>query len=102
PCRRRAATSRRAAGGVLDAVGAGGAFLWGRVPWMTDPDAYVRRALESGILLAKGRLFSPSGSFADYLRFNVAYSCDPRLARFLATTRDPGTTGATVNVRPLR
>jgi DNA-binding transcriptional MocR family regulator len=92
----------RDAGVELDEVGAEGAFLWGRVPGMTDSDAYVRRALEAGILLAKGRLFSPSGSYADYLRFNVAYSCDPRLAAFLAGAADKNAAGATGNVRPLR
>lgn len=100
--RPRAGAALRDAGVELDDVGAEGAFLWGRVPGMTDADAFVRRALDAGILLAKGRLFSPSGSYADYLRFNVAHSCDPRLAAFLAGAVDQSATGATGNVRPLR
>jgi len=88
------------AGVVIDPATADGLFLWGRIPGMADPDALVRKALDAGILLAKGRLFSPTGSFADYLRFNVANSCDPRLAAFLrreiAHREDSG------NVRPIR
>lgn len=62
---------------------ADGIFLWGRFESMKDPDSLVRSALEAGILLAKGSLFSPTGRYADYLRFNVAHSCDVRLGQFL-------------------
>ena len=50
---------------------------------MTDPDVFVRQALEASILLAKGSLFSPTCGYTDYLRFNVAHSCDVRLGQFL-------------------
>ncbi len=62
---------------------ADGMFLWGRFEPMQDSDSLVRRALEAGILLAKGSLFSPTGRYRDYLRFNVAHSCDVRLGQFL-------------------
>jgi DNA-binding transcriptional MocR family regulator len=60
-----------------------GMFLWGRFAPMKDPDLLIRQALEASILLAKGSLFSPTGGYADFLRFNVAHSCDVRLAQFL-------------------
>ena len=88
------------AGVVLDPATADGLFLWGRIPGMTDPDTLVRRALKAGILLAKGRLFSPSGRFEDYLRFNVANSCDPRLAAFLQSAIEPQP--AVASVTPIR
>ena len=60
----------------------------------------MRKALDSGILLAKGQMFSPTGRFGDHLRFNVAHSCDPRLAAFLRNAIRPQGPGA--DVRPLR
>jgi DNA-binding transcriptional MocR family regulator len=65
---------------------ADGLFLWGRFEPMKDSDSWVRRALEAGILLAKGSLFSPTGNYTDYLRFNAAHSCDARLGQFLRGT----------------
>lgn len=61
-----------------------GMFIWGRLPGMADPDEIVRKALADGILLARGSMFSPSGQYADHLRFNAAHSCEARLAEFLA------------------
>ncbi|MEP6885611.1 MAG: PLP-dependent aminotransferase family protein [Gammaproteobacteria bacterium] len=78
---------------------ADGMFLWGRFEPMKDSDNLVRRALEAGILLAKGSLFSPTGSYTDYLRFNVAHSCDVRLGQFL---RDAAPLQPKAEVRYLR
>jgi DNA-binding transcriptional MocR family regulator len=88
------------AGVVLEPAMADGLFLWGRIPGMADPDAVVRKALDAGILLAKGRLFSPSGRFEDYLRFNVANSCDARLAGFLRN--ESANQAVDSNVRSIR
>jgi DNA-binding transcriptional MocR family regulator len=105
--RTRLATFRQSASALLANAGvalepgaADGVFLWGRVPGMVDADAMVKKALDTGILLAKGGLFSPSGGFRDYLRFNSVFSCDPRLAAFLQAEIEPRTDGG--NVRPLR
>lgn len=65
-----------------DATGEG-IFLWGRVPDSIPVDALVREAREQSILLAKGALFSPSNSCAQWLRFNVTHSTAPPLIRFL-------------------
>jgi DNA-binding transcriptional MocR family regulator len=80
--RQRAQALLSEAGIELEA-GSEGMFVWGRFPAMTDPDAFVRQALEASILLAKGSLFSPTCGYSDYLRFNVAHSCDVRLGQFL-------------------
>jgi DNA-binding transcriptional MocR family regulator len=60
-----------------------GIFLWGRVPDSTPVDELVRKAREQSILLAKGKLFSPSHGCGQWLRFNVAHSTAPPLIRFL-------------------
>ncbi len=79
---------------------ADGLFLCGRIPGAGDADALIRSALEAGIFLAKGQMFSPSGQFEDYFRFNVAHSSDPRLGVFLSRVSAQGVAGT--NVRQLR
>jgi len=88
------------AGVEVDAADADGLFLWGRIPGATDADTLVRSALEAGILLAKGQLFSASGGFGQFFRFNVAHSTDPRLQIFLSRVNQEDA-GAS-NVRQLR
>ncbi|MES3003819.1 MAG: PLP-dependent aminotransferase family protein [Pseudomonadota bacterium] len=66
-----------------------GLFIWGRVPGLEAPDELVKRALGEGILLAKGSMFSPTGSHADFLRFNAAHCCEARLADFLRSALTP-------------
>ena len=39
----------------------------------------ARRALGRGMVLAPGVVFSPSGSWTDFLRFNVAHCAEPRV-----------------------
>jgi DNA-binding transcriptional MocR family regulator len=81
--RRDARAALVAAGIVFDEERGGGIFLWGRVPEGTDTDRLVQRAQEASILLAKGSLFSASGSCRERLRFNAAHSTAPELASFL-------------------
>lgn len=80
-----------------DAAAQDGLFLWGRLPGLVDADGFVRGALAQGVLLAMGRMFSPSGGCGEYLRFSVAHSCDPRLAQVLMQARP-----SNANVLPLR
>lgn len=61
----------------------GGMFLWARLPDGLDSAAVARRALERGVVLAPGNVFSPSGSAGDYLRFNVAQCAAPRVFEVL-------------------
>lgn len=62
---------------------ADGAFIWGRLPGLRNVDAVVRAALDEGVLLAKGSMFSPTGRCTEYLRFNAAHTVDPRLGTVL-------------------
>lgn len=82
--RAHAGKALAAAGVVADADDGQGLFLWGRVPDAVDVDLMVRSGRESGILLAKGALFSPSGRHSQHLRFNAAHASNPMLGRFLA------------------
>jgi DNA-binding transcriptional MocR family regulator len=55
----------------------GGIFLWARLPEGMDSGQIARYALEKGVVLAPGDVFSPSHSATRYLRFNVAQSTEP-------------------------
>jgi DNA-binding transcriptional MocR family regulator len=79
---------------------ADGTFIWGRLPGLRDADVMVREALEEGVLLAKGSMFSPAGRFTEYMRFNAAHAVDPRLAAVLDHVRAAYCSSA--EVRPLR
>jgi DNA-binding transcriptional MocR family regulator len=82
--RRDARQALQSAGIEFDSAVGEGIFLWGRVPDSTLVDELVRRAREKSILLAKGSLFSPSQTSAQWLRFNVAHSASAPLVRFLS------------------
>lgn len=60
-----------------------GMFLWCKLPGKLDAADIARQALAEDIVLAPGNAFSLSQSARSYLRFNVAQSSDPRIARFL-------------------
>lgn len=57
----------------------GGMFLWAELSEGIDSTAVARRALEEGVVLAPGNVFSPSGSAGRFLRFNVAQCAEPRI-----------------------
>ena len=61
----------------------GGMFLWCRLPDGVDAVDLTQRALARDIVLAPGNVFSLSQSAAQYMRFNVAQSADPRLFEVL-------------------
>jgi DNA-binding transcriptional MocR family regulator len=82
--RRDARQALESAGIQFDTHVGEGMFLWGKLPDNSPPvDELVRRARAKSILLAKGSLFSPSQSCAQWLRFNAAYSAAAPLVRFL-------------------
>ena len=62
-----------------------GLFVWARLPGGLDAAALARTALSDNIVLAPGNVFSTSGMWGDYVRFNVVTSDDDRLSAFLAT-----------------
>ncbi|MEJ8629503.1 PLP-dependent aminotransferase family protein [Sphingomonas sp. I4] len=65
---------------------AAGIFLWARLPNGVDAVELARRAIDAGIVLAPGPVFSTSGGWRDHMRFNVAMSDDERLYAFLEKT----------------
>lgn len=81
---RSAATQQlRQAGVLLEHPGEGGLFLWGSLPAGVDVDSVVREAFRSGILLVRGATFAADGARDAHIRFNAAFSQQPRLAQFL-------------------
>ncbi|XAH23485.1 PLP-dependent aminotransferase family protein [Xylophilus sp. GW821-FHT01B05] len=63
---------------------AAGLYLWARHPDITDTAELSRLAAAEGILLGPGQLFLVNPRPTGWLRFNVAFSEDERLWRFLA------------------
>jgi DNA-binding transcriptional MocR family regulator len=62
-----------------------GMFLWMELP-DGAPDATVlaARAIERGVVLAPGSVFSPSRQWTRFLRINIAQSIPARLTEVLA------------------
>ncbi|MCD2172593.1 aminotransferase-like domain-containing protein [Rhizobium sp. C4] len=80
--RNRLVASGDAVGRQLEALGfervnptLGGFFLWCRLPDGLGAVALSKAALEHGLVLAPGNVFSHSGNASDMMRFNVA-QCD--------------------------
>ncbi|KQW36153.1 PLP-dependent aminotransferase family protein [Rhizobacter sp. Root404] len=61
-----------------------GMYLWARHPDLTDSAGLAQQAVASSILLGPGHLFLTEPRTTGWLRFNVAFSDDARLYRFLA------------------
>ncbi|HEY9022952.1 MAG TPA: PLP-dependent aminotransferase family protein [Burkholderiaceae bacterium] len=61
-----------------------GLYLWARHPDLTDSAELSRLAADDGIMLGPGQLFLVEPHPTGWLRFNVAFSDDARLYRFLA------------------
>jgi DNA-binding transcriptional MocR family regulator len=68
-----------------------GLFLWARLPDGRDSAEVARRALDHGVVLAPGDVFSVSGTAGAFLRFNVAQCGDPRIFDVLARAMAPPT-----------
>jgi DNA-binding transcriptional MocR family regulator len=69
-----------------------GMFLWMELPdGAGDATHLAARAIERGIVLAPGAVFSPSARWSRFVRFNIAQSgpgsASPRLIAFLAEAR---------------
>ena len=61
-----------------------GMYLWARHPDLEDSSALSVLAAKEGILLGPGHLFLTEPRPTRWMRFNVAFSDDERLYRFLA------------------
>ena len=60
-----------------------GMYLWARHPDLTDSGELSQQAVAAGIMLGPGHLFLTEPRPTGWLRFNVAFSHDERLYRFL-------------------
>ncbi|MGM9481855.1 PLP-dependent aminotransferase family protein [Roseateles sp. NT4] len=81
--RGQATQQLRQAGVLLEHPGEGGLFLWGALPAGVDVDSVVKEAFRAGILLVRGATFAADGARDPHIRFNVAFSQQPRVAQFL-------------------
>ena len=70
------------AGLLLDLPGEGGLFLWASVPDDVDLNLLVQDAYRNKILLVRGATFSADSQADAHIRFNVAFSQQPRLADY--------------------
>jgi DNA-binding transcriptional MocR family regulator len=61
-----------------------GLYLWARHPDLTDCVELSLQAVNAGMLLGPGHLFLTEPRTTGWLRFNVAFSDDERVYRFLA------------------
>ena len=61
-----------------------GMFLWMELPEGAGDAAHLAaQAIERGIVLAPGSVFSPSQRWTRFMRFNIAQSASPRLVEVL-------------------
>ncbi len=60
-----------------------GLFLWCRLPAGIDAAALARAAMERGLVLAPGNVFSLSQTATDLMRFNVSQMSDPHVFALL-------------------
>jgi DNA-binding transcriptional MocR family regulator len=58
-------------------------FLWARHPALPDAVALSGRAAAHDVMLGPGNLFGATPQAGGWMRFNVAFSTDERLAAFL-------------------
>ena len=62
-----------------------GPFVWARVPGVTDTMQIAEAAVEHGMLLAPGTMFSPDQKPSSEMRFNVGFCQRPGMFRLLET-----------------
>ena len=67
-----------------------GMFLWARHPAVQNAAELAYKAAEQDILLGPGHLFSVDLEPSPWLRFNVAWSQDEAVQRFLVELKDAG------------
>src|SRR5262249_12223063 len=63
----------------------GGFVLWVELPPQSDAVAIQRRALERGIAVAPGTIFSARPRFGNCLRISTGHPWSPRIERAIAT-----------------
>ena len=76
------------AGIRFEHVADAGMFLWGTLPDGIDIDVLVQDAYRHKILLMRGAAFSASNTSNHFVRFNIAFSQQPRLSLYLKERLD--------------
>jgi DNA-binding transcriptional MocR family regulator len=71
------------AGVLFEQIGDAGIFLWGTMPDGLDVDLLVQDAFRNKILLTRGAAFSANNISDNHVRFNIAFSQQPRLSNYL-------------------
>ncbi|MEA3113616.1 MAG: hypothetical protein QOG58_3415 [Caballeronia sp.] len=66
-------------------LAAGGYFTWVELPHSVDALRLFEAALERGISLAPGPIFSAIGEFRHHIRLNYGYPWSPEIERAMAT-----------------
>ncbi|WP_390625209.1 PLP-dependent aminotransferase family protein [Falsirhodobacter algicola] len=94
--RTRLARARRDASERLDRLGIvpwlmprGGFYLWCQLPEGKDAQIVAKAALERGVVVAPGNVFSAAGTAGDFMRLNVSQVASPvfeHLAEILRTS----------------
>ena len=78
----------------------GGFLLWVELPQGIDSSALAERALERGISIAPGTIFSPRDRFASCIRINAGHPWTPTIERAIATVGQLAA-GELIRERPL-
>lgn len=65
-----------------------GIFLWAKLPEGMNAAELSKICLKDGVVLAPGQAFSQSASASQYMRFNVAQSCQPKVDQSLKRAID--------------
>lgn len=67
----------------------GGFYLWCQFPDGLDTGEVAQRAMQEGVVLAPGNVFSASQSCGSFMRFNVTQMQDPRVYEVLERAMRP-------------
>lgn len=78
----------KALGIEVEQVSQAGIFLWAKLPQGMNSAELCKICLQDGVVLAPGQAFSQSKSASQYMRFNVAQSCNPKVDQSLKRVID--------------
>ncbi|PLZ02058.1 2-aminoadipate aminotransferase [Burkholderia sp. WAC0059] len=81
----RAAVTRFFPEGTRTSQPAGGYVLWVELPPQVDSMRLYQRALESGITIGPGYMFSTSAAYAHFIRLNYSYAWSPAIEQAVTT-----------------
>ncbi|SIO30522.1 transcriptional regulator, GntR family [Paraburkholderia phenazinium] len=71
--------------GTRTSTPAGGYVLWVELPEKVDSMRLYQLALENGITIAPGNMFSASNAYSNFIRLNYSYAWSPEIERAVQT-----------------